>query len=685
METAALLEQAEPLVLSDPRRARELLHGVRGAAEINGDQHSLVTATCLLAGCDFFMADYPAARSGFTEALAQARSIGAHALEARCLNGMGLAHQKTGDYGEAMEFFLESLRLAQELGDEWGRIRAVSNIAAIHAELDEPEQALTLHLDAMTSARSSGHPIYEAATMSSAVMDYFKLGRFAESFALSQEALERVRELGLRQYEGVIRTYRARNLLELGRAGEALQECQDVLPHMHDIGDRDYICQVMMVRGAARFALNDVSGATTELADALKLAQEIGTKTQAAQIHEWLSRVLEAQGDLVGALEHARAHHQLERIVHARDADHKTRALSAQVRVELLKREAEVERLRNVELAQMNLALQEAQRHLSHQAMHDPLTGLANRAYFQQELRRLLLGQNGQQAVLFVDLDRFKQINDSLGHAVGDELLQQVAMRLCASVRGADLVARMGGDEFTVLLHQVRNAENAERVARKLLTSLAAPFELQGRELHVTASVGIALAPGDGHDVETLQRHADIAMYRAKREGRGVVRRFERTMAEGELERLELERELRGALRERQLVLHYQGQFDVQSGALVGFEALVRWQHPVRGLVPPGAFIPLAEDSGLIVPIGEWVLREACLQAAAWSGCQLAPGISVNVSPLQFEQPNFVGSVRQALHLSGLAPSRLTLELTESLVMGNVERAMTQLKSYNFV
>ncbi|WP_181391975.1 EAL domain-containing protein [Deinococcus irradiatisoli] len=323
---------------------------------------------------------------------------------------------------------------------------------------------------------------------------------------------------------------------------------------------------------------------------------------------------------------------------------------------------------------------------LAHQATHDTLINLPNRALFEDRLEQAIRGagrHGGSVALLVMDLDGFKRVNDSLGHQAGDALLRQVAHRLRGRLRVGDTFSRMGGDEFTVVLPDLRDPSDAVRVGRELLRALEAAFWVDDRELFVTCSVGVALYPDDGHDAATLQRHADVAMYRAKADGRNALRCFAPEMNETARERLELEGWLRRALELGEFELHYQPQV-TRSGTPVAVEALVRWRHPSLGLVPPAKFIPAAEESGLIVAIGEWVLAEACRQAAAWYRLGQPIRVAVNVSALQFSRPDFFQTVEQALSGAGLDPSLLEVELTESLVMhdpGESARQMEQLRA----
>jgi diguanylate cyclase (GGDEF)-like protein len=304
-------------------------------------------------------------------------------------------------------------------------------------------------------------------------------------------------------------------------------------------------------------------------------------------------------------------------------------------------------------------------------AMHDALTGLANRNSFLDNLRRMISYAARHQkraAVLFLDLDRFKSINDTLGHPVGDELLKVVAERLGRSLRQTDLVARLGGDEFLIALPDLEREHDAARVATKLVNVLSQPSQLGEREYRISASVGIALFPRDGTDADVLIRNADTAMYHAKAEhGRGYSY-YSDGMNEIVAERLDLEHGLREAIERERFVLHYQAQVDVETGELVGAEALLRWRDPVRGLIPPAVFIPMAEETGMVASIGKWALTRACCDAAAWR-TRYPLRVGVNVSSKQLVDAAFADAVARALRESGLPPERLQIEITESSVL----------------
>jgi diguanylate cyclase (GGDEF)-like protein/PAS domain S-box-containing protein len=323
-----------------------------------------------------------------------------------------------------------------------------------------------------------------------------------------------------------------------------------------------------------------------------------------------------------------------------------------------------------------------AEQQLLYDAFHDALTGLANRALFTDHLKlaiaRAQRQADRQFAVLFLDLDRFKVINDSLGHMVGDQLLVGIARRLESCLRPGDTVARLGGDEFTILLEDLHSEAEVVEVAERLKQTLAMPFNLGGHQVFTTASIGITLSSIGYSRPEDCLRDADTAMYRAKQHGKARHELFDASMHARAMKLLQVESDLRRAVEHHELVVYYQPIMSLETGRIRGFEALVRWQHPQQGLISPVDFIPVAEETGLIVPLGQWVLGEACRQARVWQ--ELFPSdppltISVNISAKQFAQPDLVGQVEHVLRETGLAPGSLHLELTESVVMENIETA----------
>jgi diguanylate cyclase (GGDEF)-like protein/PAS domain S-box-containing protein len=317
-------------------------------------------------------------------------------------------------------------------------------------------------------------------------------------------------------------------------------------------------------------------------------------------------------------------------------------------------------------------AAEERMRHLAH---FDVLTGLPNRANLQERLPQMLSfakRNSKQMALMLIDLDRFKVINDTLGHHAGDELLMQVAQRLSLCVRESDMIARLGGDEFVVVLPVVDGPADAAHVAGKIVNSISQPYAFESSEMRTSPSIGICLYPDDAADIGDMLKNADVAMYHAKSLGRNNYQFFTEAMQIAALQRMSIESDLRRALEQHQFVLHYQPQLDLRSGRVSGVEALVRWEHPQRGLVPPMDFIPIAEETGLIVPLGDWVLREACRQLSTWQARGIA-GIemSVNLSASQFLDPQLPVRIRDMLKEYNLSAGSLDLEITESMSMSS--------------
>jgi diguanylate cyclase (GGDEF)-like protein/PAS domain S-box-containing protein len=322
---------------------------------------------------------------------------------------------------------------------------------------------------------------------------------------------------------------------------------------------------------------------------------------------------------------------------------------------------------------------------MSHLAQHDFLTGLPNRMLLADRIQQAISSakrSHEQLAVLFLDLDRFKNINDSMGHLVGDQLLQSVAQRLVACARESDTVSRQGGDEFVILLPRIAHAEDAAISVQKILSALSAPYDIAVSELHIQASVGISTYPRDGQDAETLLKGADHAMYSAKDNGRNNFEFFRGDMSSPGAERQSLENPLRLALKRHEFLLHYQPRIDLRTGEINGVEALVRWLCPGRGLVPPAQFVPLAEDCGLMVPIGQWILREACTQLGSWLGKGLPPvSMAVNLSAAEFRAADLPASVSTILHETGIEPRFLEFDLPENALMKRVESATATLRA----
>jgi diguanylate cyclase (GGDEF)-like protein len=336
------------------------------------------------------------------------------------------------------------------------------------------------------------------------------------------------------------------------------------------------------------------------------------------------------------------------------------------------------------ELHARDVAKSEAESKLQHQALTDDLTGLPNRRLLSDRLSQALeMAKRDRSivALLYLDLDGFKLVNDSLGHTVGDMLLAEVARRLQSRIRKSDTLARLGGDEFTVVLTHLKDGDDAALVAKSLLEALSRSFLIENHDINISASIGIALFPDNGADANELLQQADSAMYSAKRDGKNRTMYFTPEIGFSVRERLNLENQLRGAIVRGEITVHYQPEFDIATRRLVRFEALARWQHPTLGSIPPDRFIPIAEESGLIIPLGAFVLEHACREARTWQSLSGYPvQVAVNVSTVQFRRASFVDEVTAILQDSGLDPKLLQLELTESIMLDGTDRAASTMK-----
>ncbi|TNF38902.1 MAG: GGDEF domain-containing response regulator [Gammaproteobacteria bacterium] len=325
------------------------------------------------------------------------------------------------------------------------------------------------------------------------------------------------------------------------------------------------------------------------------------------------------------------------------------------------------------------LKASDAERTIRHLAHHDTLTGLPNRLLFNDRIEQAISRATRNRtrfALLFIDIDHFKVINDSMGHDAGDRLLTSITMRIQQSLRRTDTIARLGGDEFAIILENIKTPEDIVVATRGLLDDLCKPLEINERDVHVSASIGIAVFPDDGDDFGSLLKHADIAMYRAKETGRNNFQFYAAEMSASAMRRLELENSLRRAIEQEQLVLFYQPKYDLKNRHCLGMEALVRWDHPEKGIIPPDEFIPLAEETGLIVRMGEWVIKKACNQLQHWQQAGYAiNNLSINVSPRQFHEQDLAGLFRDVLASTGLNASDIEIELTESTLVQNQHHA----------
>lgn len=672
-------------MLSDPKGSEQELEQMLEEARQHQQWPQEALALCLLSGCHFFQGDYRQSVKVAQEALRVSRQAGQRSLEARCLNSLGLATQRLGRFDEALDHLTQSLLIVQSQEDDAGRCRVMNNIALVHLQTRSYATAIELGEESRRIALAGGHVAYACDAGGNLIEGYFYQGDYPKVLRLAAELIPVLSERRMLRYECSVRTFLARTLLALDQGDTALGEAQAGLQAIEQTNDAESLSIAHLTLGRVYLHLRQYGHAKENLNRALHYSQTYANRLMQSDVYSLLSQVLEAEGNYREALEHARVFHERESALQSKDVDYRVGAIAAQARMEVLRREAEVEHIRNLELEAVNSALRETQSALAYQATHDALTGLVNRRTFYEQVLKELerTTQGAKLALLFIDLDQFKDVNDVAGHQIGDQVIHEVARRLNAAVRLNDLVGRIGGDEFTVLLRDVSGTDETEFIAQRLLDSLSSSIEVNGQKFRVTASVGCALAPEDGDDLQTLQRHAELAMSHAKWAGKNVLKRFDEQMSVTERERRNLERDLQQAIRLNQLSVHYQGQFILPHNKLAGFEALLRWNHPTLGMVPPDRFIPLAEEGLLILEIGEWVLREACQQAAAWNFAKRNLFTSVNVSAVQFDQPNFVETVKTVLEDTGLPGPCLVLELTESMVLRDSTMTVKHIQELN--
>lgn len=534
-----LLRQMEDLLANDYASALELGKSLIRLAETQKDPYYLAKTYTFVGIAYFRAANYTEASRLYELGLKKARVIADPSLEARCLNGLGLVYYQLGDYSTAIGYQLENLKVVQDNADHEGRIRALINIGLLHDQLDQADKALDYHEQALALAKVQNSLRYQCISSINVAGYYHDQHAYDKAIELYRETLKKIEESSEQALQGSLLLNLAKSLLEAGYVSEALEINAQALPVNQALGDRENECEVHLTQARLELSQKRFVAAEGSLNLALKLAQEIGVKRHIYEAHRFLSECFEAKQELAQALYHARCYHQLERQVHTEEVARKTKFLTSKAEAEKFKHEAEIERLRNVELALLNAELEQTKAKLLFQAEHDSLTGLANRALFEQRLQQATrTAQLSAKlfAVLFIDLDKFKTVNDSLGHDVGDELLIHVASRLKNCVRSSDLIARMGGDEFTILVEHLDNATVAQNIARKILAVLNSPFELVKQELYITASIGIALYPQDGMDASSLKKSADIAMYHVKYKGKNAFQMYQPSLMREVLE-----------------------------------------------------------------------------------------------------------------------------------------------------
>lgn len=681
------LERLQVQVMADPARAWTELQEVRVQAAQLGDPGLEAQVLVMQSSCLFYQGNYPDMLELAQEAAALSQQVRARRVESRALSSAGLARQRLGDPEGAMTAFLQSLRLCAEELDEEGTSRALLNIASLHVLLGEFEQAVPLHEQALAAAQACGNEEFIADALTRLLEDHFRLEHVDRALHLADEAVGFAQERGLTRYECASRHLLSRLLLRLGRTRAALIHAQTGLRAATRTQDRESQLELTLAVGQGFLALGEQRVAEGYFQEGLRLAEELQHRDIEWQLHEALARTYDQLSEGRRAAYHHEQCQELYGLVYGQGVQRRTLELAARAVGEWQKHPAGPKYPWTQELNVLTERLHQTRSELAVATTHDPLTSVPNRSHFQQRAQRRLniLTVGERVGFVFVTLDYMKNFNARFGHRRGDLALVEFARRLEGLVRPGDLVGRLGSDEFVIMLGGLNQPSDISRVMGRLLTGLREPFQVQGQEVNLSASMGAAVFPDDGTSLEELFRNADLALLHAKSGGRNQGQRFEANMRTEEQRRRTLLFELQGAAQRGELQLHYQGQFRLPERQIKGFEALLRWDHPELGLVPPGEFIPLAEETRLIVQLGEWVLREACRQAREWNFPERQLVMAVNVSALQIEDSAFPALVQQILRDSGVPGHVLMLELTESMMhrdpqqVGEVVRALQEL------
>lgn len=659
---ALLVQAREELGTAD---VGALENEARALARTPGDPAALARAL-VLTGYDRVLRGWSReAEPLLREGLALSEALGLRDEQARALNGLGAVCTLSGAYGDGLGYYIEAVELARADQEGADLARALANIGNLYSHLREHIKAADYHHQALALAQAVG-AVSMAQTISvNLAFSLHQLGQVHAALTLN-EGLLRVLSAGSSHPVRVhLLINLAHNYLQLGRSAQGLAVCREGLMLAAQLGMEEERCDLHVTRGTLLGQQGRWEDACAELAEGLTLARTGPFRQRESEAHRELSRVFEVLGDLRQSLAHARQFQALEAELLTAVAEHRTRLMSMQLEIGRWQQRADEQARLNRELVQVNLKLRETQSRLAYQAAHDSLTSLLSRAALDEEIERSVQSGGGRlQALLLIDLDHFKRINDVLGHDMGDLMLREIGHRLAQVLGRGELGARRGGDEFTVFLSDPGSPEAAIGRAEALLGEIRRPVELAGRTLVMTGSVGISFCPIDACDPVTLHKHADLALYDAKR-GRHSVSCFHSRLSQAASDRLELEQALRVALSSSELRVHYQPIVSTEDGQPAAVEALVRWQHPVRGLLSPGEFLAVAEESDLILRIGEWVTRQALRDVVTFRRLWPELQVHVNVTPRQFVQPAFAEFVQDSLRAEHLPKGAVVLELTE--------------------
>ncbi|ANC71261.1 EAL domain-containing protein [Deinococcus radiodurans] len=651
----ARLAEAEDILLRDSPQAEATAREVLAGATAAGCQSLALRSRTVLGRSLAHQKRNEQATELLESVVAESRSAKMPELLVHAWLGLGLAHLNERRMARGLQAYLEALKICESLNAPELSLRVLTNLASAYAKLEQYDTAQPYLTEAHDTARQLGQPFDLMITSLNLACVCQLSGGTGAALTLIEEALRHAKTVASPRYLKSVLFHFSQLLLDLDRLSEALTYCEQGLNTDSGFGTATPQCELQVTHGEILYGLGRPAEARPALEAGLRAAQDLRLNDAEGRARRCYAQLLEDQDDYQGALAQVRALAQLE---------HDLREQLAAVNLQL-----EAERLRSETLAEKRRLKEEGrtQQRLAAQLRHDALTGLPNRLALHEALGQQVAADSAPFALLCLDLDHFKTVNHTLGQPAGDALLLYIGERVQAAVGEQGQTFRRGGNEFVVLLPAVRAAPDALTIAQTLLDTINEPLLLDGQALVVTASIGLALFPEDGRDSLTLQKNADLALHAAKQEG-GQAQRYRNALSQAANERLELTQALRSGIGNGELVLHYQPIVEVRSGKTVAVEALVRWQHPRLGLLSPDRFIGLAEDNGLIVPLGRWVLNTALRQLAAWREHWPELRVSVNMAPRQLQQPGSCQEIRDALRAYALPPDALELEITEQTI-----------------
>lgn len=676
-DLAGRLARLQSAVLGEPERAKVELLEILGHAKKIEAKSPEALALLEIARCEFLQGKYDLMLEMATQALVVTQNTKIAKLECRALNSIGLAYQRMGQLDRAMRYFMDSLHLSQQILDNESAARALSNIALVYSILKEYDSALELHEQALEVAQQSGQAIYTANLLASLLEDHYFLRNYAKVLEMSEDAISFARGHGFSRFECSTRFSLAKVLVDLQRYQAALRVTRLGLRIARWAKDLEMTSSILRVSGRALFGLGQHDEAIDKLQEGLDIASSIKNKDDELEIHSLLASIYENQGNYQKGAHHRKKCAEINDYIFGSDASKKTQVVIQEFRHHMYGDDTRILHSWSSELRELTKNLKRANTEVSYRLAHDALTGALNRPHFQSQAQKVLdsLSVDDVVGIVFISLDQMKTVNEIFGTVMGDGLLAEVVHRLRNTLRAGDLIGRLGSDEFVLLLNYMASADDLILVLKKLFRVIGSDYHIRGQKINLTISLGGVVAPKDAGTLEELFNCADIALQQVKNTGRNGIKVYEAELDGEEQRKRNLAYDLRQAELKNELVLYYQGQFDVISNQICGFEALIRWQHPQLGLLSPAYFIDIAEENRLILEIGDWVLNEACAQAVRWKFAERGLIMAVNVSALQFRQTDFVKNVRSALDNHRLAGECLVLELTESMVQDDGELA----------